>query len=133
MTIAEATKVHKTRSTIGLRAAVTILENWGATEKQGTVVLNVSRRTYNRAKRTDQGWEANLGPDQVERISLLLNIHAALRAVFDNPANVYGFMTMVNNDAWFNGRTPLDTLTQGGFGGFYETFKRIDALRGAQW
>ena len=73
---------------------------------------------------------ARLSGDQVERISYILNIHAALRIVFDNPENVYGFMSMPNNNSYFNGRTPLTVISTGNFGALYETFKRVDALRG---
>ncbi|MGQ7245123.1 antitoxin Xre-like helix-turn-helix domain-containing protein [Salinicola sp. V024] len=133
MAIATHPAANKTRDTAGLRAAIRILENWGATQEQGVEVLRISRSTYNRAKRSEPGWEATIDRDQLTRISMVLNIHAALRTVFENPANLYGFMTMPNHNQWFEGRTPLDTMISGGFPGLYETFKRIDGLRGAQW
>lgn len=63
----------------------------------------------------------------------MLNIHSALRVIFDNPENLYGFMAMANHNPFFQGRTPLEVMSQGDFVSLYETFKRIDALRGAQW
>ena len=69
----------------------------------------------------------------MQRISFVLNIHAALRLVFDNPENVYGFPTMGNDNDFFNGRTPLEVMSQGDMISLYETFRRIDVLRGAQW
>jgi len=69
----------------------------------------------------------------MQRISFMLNIHAALRTVFDNPDNVYGFPSKVNHNDFFNGRTPLEILSQGDMISLYETFRRINALRGAQW
>lgn len=69
----------------------------------------------------------------MQRISLVLNIHAALRLVFDNPENVYGFPSMENRHEFFNGRIPLEIMGQGDMILLYETFRRIDALRGAQW
>lgn len=67
--------------------------------------------------------------DQMQRISSVLNIHAALRLVFDNPDNVYGF------PRWrtARGRAPLDVMAQGDMILLYETFRRIDRLRGTQW
>lgn len=123
----------KARNTTGLRAAVKILEKWGATQDQGAEVLRISRSTYNRAKRADQGWQVHIDPDQLTRVSLVLNIHAALRTLFENPANVYGFVNMPNHNPGFNGLTPLESMTRAGLPGLYETFKRIDGLRGAQW
>lgn len=47
-------------------------------------------------------------PDLELRMSLLLNIHKALRLLFSNPINVYGYMKMPNHNAPFFGRTPLE-------------------------
>jgi hypothetical protein len=56
-----------------------------------------------------------------------------LRLVFDNPDNVYGFVSMANDNEFFNGRSPLAIMAQGDMISLYETFRRIDMLRGAQW
>jgi len=53
--------------------------------------------------------------------------------VFENPTNVYGFMAMPNNNAYFNGAAPLTLIGSGAFGTLYEVAKRIDALRGGMW
>ena len=120
------------RSATGLKTAVAILGKWGATVDAIQAVLRVSRATFFKAK--SGSIEAiNLDSDQLDRISLVLNMHAALRIVFDNPDNVYGFMAMKNNNDFFNGRTPLESMENGSFMSVYETFKRVDALRGAQW
>jgi hypothetical protein len=74
-----------------------------------------------------------LDADQMQRISFVLNIHATLRLVFDNPDNVYGFASMANDNEFFNGRSPLEIMAQGDMIALYETFRRIDMLRGAQW
>jgi hypothetical protein len=72
----------------------------------------------------------NLDRDQLTRISFVLNIHAALRVIFDNPDNVYGFMRMANHNEFFNGRSPLEVMSTGDMVAVYEAFRRIDALRG---
>jgi hypothetical protein len=69
----------------------------------------------------------------MQRISFVLNIHATLRLVFDNPDNVYGFASMANDNEFFNGRSPLEIMAQGDMISLYETFRRIDMLRGALW
>ncbi|EPC00176.1 hypothetical protein L861_14700 [Litchfieldella anticariensis FP35 = DSM 16096] len=128
------TAVHsKAKAGAGLKAAVAILDKWGTTGEQGAAILRVSRSTYARAKRRDPDWEVSLDTDQLTRISLVLNIHSALRVIFDNPENLYGFMQMENHNDFFNGRTPLDVIAQGDIVSLYETFRRIDALRGARW
>ncbi|EHJ91573.1 antitoxin Xre-like helix-turn-helix domain-containing protein [Vreelandella boliviensis] len=116
----------------GLKAAVRILDKWRASGEQGEAILRVSHSTYARARREDLV-EIKLDSDQLTRISYLLNIHAALRMIFDNPENLYGFVNLVNHNPYFNGRTPLEIIGSGDFAALYETFKRIDSLRGSQW
>jgi hypothetical protein len=117
----------------GLRAAVGIIEKWAASSEQACRILRISRSTHTRAKQRDPDWSVSLDADQMQRISFVLNIHAALRLVFDNPENVYGFPAMANHNEFFNGRSPLEIMSQGDMISLYETFRRIDVLRGAQW
>ncbi|MBF6622146.1 MAG: hypothetical protein ITG05_01355 [Pseudomonas stutzeri] len=117
----------------GLRAALNILDKWAASSDQACRILRISRSTYTRARQRDPEWSVGLDADQLQRISMVLNIHAALRLVFDNPENVYGFPSMENRNEFFNGRTPLEIMAQGDMISLYETFRRIDALRAAQW
>lgn len=121
----------KNTGAVALRAAVNIMEKWKATSRQIESVLRISRSTYVRAK--DHERNVSIDDDQLARASLVLNIHASLRTIFDNPDNVYGFPSMKNDNAFFDGRSPLDIMSEGSFIQIYETFRRIDALRGAQW
>ena len=123
----------KDQCVVGLRVAVNILEKWQASSEQACRILRISRSTYTRAKQCDAEWSVGLDSDQMQRISFVLNIHAALRLVFDNPENVYGFPAMANDNDFFNGRTPLEIMSQGDMISLYETFRRIDVLRGSQW
>ncbi|WP_346797976.1 antitoxin Xre-like helix-turn-helix domain-containing protein [Halomonas sp. Bachu 37] len=128
----EALTHDKTVAATGLKAAVRILEKWNASGEQGEAILRVSHSTYAKAKNGSMH-EIKLDRDQLTRISYILNIHAALRIVFDNPDNLYGFMKMANGNPFFAGRSPLEIMGSGDFAAIYETFKRIDALRGSQW
>lgn len=123
----------KNQCVTGLRAAVGILEKWAASSEQACRILRISRSTYTRARQRDPDWAVALDADQMQRISFVLNIHATLRLIFDNPQNVYGFVSMANDNEFFNGRSPLEIMSQGDMISLYETFRRIDALRGAQW
>nr|WP_295710747.1 antitoxin Xre-like helix-turn-helix domain-containing protein [uncultured Halomonas sp.] len=123
---------NKRAAAAGLRAAVRILDKWRASCEQGEAILRVSHSTYARARRSDLA-EIKLDSDQLTRVSYVLNIHAALRMLFDNPENLYGFVNMMNHNPYFNGRTPLEIMESGDFAALYETFKRIDSLRGSQW
>ncbi|WP_153785407.1 antitoxin Xre-like helix-turn-helix domain-containing protein [Pseudomonas sp. EMN2] len=121
----------KDAGAVALRAAVKIMENWSATQKEIESTLRISRSTYSRAK--EQGRVVSLDSDQLARVSLILNMHAALRTIFDNPENVYGFPKMPNDNEFFEGKAPLDIMATGSFINLYETFRRIDVSRGAQW
>ncbi len=123
----------KEQCAVGLRAAVNILEKWQASGDQACNILRVSRSTLGRAKQADTTWSLSLDTDQMQRVSLVLNIHSALRLIFDNPQNVYGFARMANDNEFFAGRSPLEIMAQGDMISLYETFRRIDTLRGAQW
>ncbi|MFP3342805.1 antitoxin Xre-like helix-turn-helix domain-containing protein [Halomonas sp. SIMBA_159] len=123
---------NKAAAAVGLKAAVRILEKWRASGEQGEAILRVSHSTYARARRGDLV-EIKLDSDQLTRISYVLNIHATLRMIFDNPDNLYGFVNLVNHNPYFNGRTPLDIMGTGDFAALYETYKRIDSLRSGQW
>ena len=131
--VLQAQVFTKSYCVAGLRAAVGILEKWCASSDQACHILRISRSTYTRAKQHDPDWSVGLDLDQMQLISFVLNIHATLRFVFDNPENVYGFPMMANENEFFNGRTPLDIMSQGDMISLYETFRRIDMLRGAQW
>ena len=129
MTTAPAA-AKKDMALVGLRTALNILGKWKTSPEQAGNILRVSRSTISRA-RTDK--TVSLDEDQLKRVSLVLNIHSALRMLFDNPANVYGFMQMKNHNEFFNGRSPLEVVQNGDMIALYETFRRIDSLRGAQW
>lgn len=132
-TSALALNLNKEHCLAGLRAALRILEKWQASSEQACQILRISRSTYTRARQAEPTRAMALDLDQLERISFVLNIHAALRVIFDNPENVYGFPSLENHNPFFNGRSPLAIMAQGDMVSLYEVFRRIDALRGAQW
>ncbi|MCI1010492.1 hypothetical protein HWE02_14595 [Pseudomonas oryzihabitans] len=131
--LAAIEQFSKSQSTVGLRAALNILNKWQASCEQSCRILRISRSTYARASQREIDWVVNLDSDQLQRVSLVLNMHSALRVVFDNPENVYGFVAMANHNEFFNGRSPLEVMAQGDMISLYETFRRIDVLRGAGW
>ncbi len=110
-----------------LRTALRILGKWKATTEQACSILRISRSSISHAQ---QGKGIELDCDQLERASIVLNCHASLRQVFDNPENVYGFVGKENHNDFFNGRKPLEIMAQGDLLSLFETYKRIDALCG---
>lgn len=115
----------------GLKVSFNILDKWGCTGEQIQQIFQISRSAYYRYRETPSA--AKLSRDQIARISYILNIHSALRTVFDNPDNVYGFMSMKNNNAFFNGETPLNLISSGDYASLYEVARRVVALRGGSW
>ena len=122
---------RKAKHTIGLRTAVTILERWQANHNQIRRVLRISRPTLHRAK--TGSIVSRLDCDQLMRISMVLNMHATMRTVFENPANVYGFMRFKNGNEFFNGQSPLEVIAQGNMLALIETYRRIDGMRNGLW
>ncbi|MFT6463593.1 antitoxin Xre-like helix-turn-helix domain-containing protein [Halopseudomonas laoshanensis] len=126
------TAILETKGAIGLRSAIKIMEHWGASQNQMIAVLRVSRRKLTRAGE-ERSEIIKLDTDQLDRISYVLNMHATLRIIFDNPSNVYGFMSMPNGNAFFNGRNPLEVIADGSLMSLHETFRRVDGLRCGGW
>jgi len=112
----------------GLKAVMNILDKWGCSPEQAQAILRLPKATFYRYRSNPD--KANLDADQLTRLSYLLNIHQALRTVFENKDNVYQFMSKKNHNPFFNGRAPLAVIETGDFGALYETYKRIDTLRG---
>jgi len=116
---------------IALKAVLNIFDKWGCSAVEKQAVLGMTPSSFFRNAKNPL--VAKLNHDQIERISYVLNIHQALRLVFSNKENIYGFMRMKNNNPYFNGNTPLSIIATGTFGALYEVFKRIDVMRGGQW
>ena len=98
------------RLATGLKSAETLLLKWGATHEQIQVILPTEE-------------------DNLEvRISHILNIHATLRTIFSNEANVYGFMCHANNNTFFNGRSPIRIIASGRLSDLQEVREKIESL-----
>ncbi|QXH56607.1 antitoxin Xre-like helix-turn-helix domain-containing protein [Pseudomonas maumuensis] len=116
------------QATVGLKTAVRIIRGWQASPGQACKILRISRSTLRRAEE-DKRTPFSLDVDQLQRIGLILGIHASLRTVFANQANVTSFPGLPNDNAFFDGRPPLDVMAQGDLISLYETYKRIDQLK----
>jgi hypothetical protein len=115
----------------GLKAALNILNKWQCSETEKQALLGIKRSTLH--KYQDDPQSARVTHDLSERVSYLLNIHHALRLLFSNPENVYGFVRLENLSAPFNGLTPMQFMQSGRCAALYEVFRHVDGLRGGQW
>lgn len=130
-TVAEAKPSSQINHAAAFKLGNSILDNWGCSAAQKHAILGIPRSSFHRYVKDPS--TVTLSNDQLERLSYLANIHQALRIVFSNPDNVYGFMSMINHNPFFNGRSPLSIISSGNFGALYEVFKRIDSMRNGQW
>lgn len=130
-TLAESQYTPSINPAAAFKMGNNILEKWGCSTTEKQAILGMSKSSFHRYQKDAS--TVSLSSDQLERLSYLANIHQALRVVFSNPDNVYGFMSMVNNNPYFNNRTPLSLISTGNFGSLYEVFKRIDSMRSGQW
>lgn len=121
-------RLTQEQTTVGLQAALRIISAWQASPGEACKILRISLSTFRRAT-GEPGAKRRLDQDQQQRIGLVLGIHASLRTVFNNQANVSSFPRLQNGNAFFEGRSPLEVMAQGDMISLYETFKRIDQLR----
>lgn len=105
-----------------------ILDNWGCNDTEKAVILGISEDMSRPLQRSQNDTSLNI--EQLERISYLINIHLALSTLFSNRHNVNGFMRMVNNNEYFNGKTPLATIVNAPCKttAIREVFRRIESL-----
>jgi hypothetical protein len=115
-------RIHSTE----LKVVFNILDKWGCSPDQSILILGMKKSAYDNCRKDIN--MATPSDDQQKRVSYILNIHAALRMLFDNPENIYGFMSMNNHNAFFDGRKPIDIIATGNLDALSDTFKRIDSL-----
>jgi hypothetical protein len=116
---------------IGLKTVLNILQKWRCSEAEKVALLGIKRSTLH--KYQDDPMSARVTADLGERVSYLLNIHHALRLLFSNPDNVYGFVRLANPSRPFNGQSPMEFMQSGRCAALYEVFRHLDVLRGGLW
>lgn len=124
MNILSTTKKHNIEPSVSFRTCNDILDKWGCSVLQKAKILGMTEIAYQ--KINDSVEPTN---DQEERLNYILNIHHALCSIFSNPDNIYGFMTMINNNAYFEGRTPLSLIETGGIKALKEVSTRIVVIQ----
>lgn len=115
------------QSSTGLKVALRIITAWKGTPDQACKILRISSSTYRRAAKGSNAGR-RLDQDQQQRIGLVLGIHASLRTVFTNQANVQGFPSLKNANPFFEGRSPLEVISLGDMALLYETYKHVEQL-----
>lgn len=112
-----------------LRVALRILERWGCTPEEKAILLGVGTSTLYKLE-APHGRQRPLPRDLMERVSYLLNIHAALRTLFELPESLYGWVRKPSSDPFYAGRSALEIMLQGRVADLYEVARRLGAVRG---
>jgi len=107
------------------RAVLNLFRNWGVTDEQAAIVLDLPARTYARWK---AGALGRIGRDGKARLSNLMGMHKALRLIFTEPSRGYAWIKAPN--AAFGGRSALDVMTGGELTDLMRVRRYLDAERG---
>ncbi|MDF1608548.1 DUF2384 domain-containing protein [Hoeflea sp. YIM 152468] len=100
---------------------------WRLGNESAAQLLDISPRTFARMKAAD--WSGRLSRDQLMRISAVTGLYKALHLYF-NDELADRWVTMRNTGPLFAGRSPLETMVEGGLPAILATRNYIDAVRG---
>jgi hypothetical protein len=110
-----------------LRAALRLFERWQLDDRQARVLLGQpAPRTYARWK---AGEVAGVPYDTARRLSYLMGIHKALRHLFKDPAQAYGWVHRDN--AAFGGQSALARMAAGDVTDLAAVRAYLDSVRSA--
>lgn len=112
----------------GLKAAHRIMKGWGVEDSDQSRILDVDQNIFDSTEELEA-----LTERQLVTISYLLNIHASLREVFQNPENHLGFMTAANQNSPYFGRRPLDFVLTGEIDSLKTVHESLEQLKNGLW
>jgi hypothetical protein len=112
-----------------IKAVATLFERWQLTIGQKIAILGFESEADLRIF-VNSASSADLTPVLEQRLSLILSIHERLRLLFSNPTNIYGYMTMVNNNSPFDGQRPIEVALRNldGLNIVYKALTLIDSI-----
>jgi hypothetical protein len=116
----------------GLRTFARIVEKWSLPASDAMALLGVDSRStyYEILKRARESKEVKgLSRDQLDRLSYLLGIYAAVRVLFPHSEESRNeWVSRANTAALFGGRSPIEIMRSGMIG-LYQTFAHLVAAR----
>ena len=108
------------------RTVGAIFARWGISDVDAAVILGgISAKTFRRWRDGEYG---RVNRDLADRLSYVIGIHRALRIIFAEPAQGYGWMGRPN--AELDGLTPVQLLMRGGMDDLRRLRRYLDAVRG---
>jgi hypothetical protein len=116
----------------GLRTFARIVEKWDLPSSDAMALLGVDARStyYELLKRSRASKEVKgLSRDQLDRLSYLLGIYAAMRVLFPHSAESRDkWVSRPNAAPLFGGRSPVEIMRSSMIG-LYQTFAHLTAAR----
>ena len=116
-------------SAAGLRAFFNIANDWTLSADEQIVLRgSPGRATFFKWKSAPE--TARLGPDTIERLSLILGIYKALQILLPQPEAADGWIKRANTAPPFGGRRALDRMLAGNVSDLVAVRQYLDAMRG---
>ena len=110
------------------KVVLRILDKWQASPEESIKLLGLNQTELQAACQTvKDGKPITFKEDTHLHLGCILQIHQSLRVVFSNSDNIYGFMKMINNNPFFDGKTPMEVATEGGLQSLLQTLNYIRA------
>jgi hypothetical protein len=114
-------------SPTALKAMRNIVERWGLTGEQASMLLGVSASTWDRIAAGK--WMQTLSQDQLMRVSAMTGVFKGLHLLFaDDMADRWPRLR--NAGPLFENTTPIEAMTRGGIPAMLDIRRHVDALRG---
>src|SRR3982074_1433978 len=114
----------------GLRTFARIVDKWTVPASDAMALIGVDARStyYELLKRAKESKEVKgLSKDQLERLSYLLGIYAAIRVIFPHSEESRNqWVSRANTAPLFGGRSPMEIMRSGMIG-LYQTFAHLVA------
>jgi Protein of unknown function (DUF2384) len=116
----------------GLRTFARIVDKWNVPASDAMALIGVDARStyYDLLKRAKECKEVKgLSKDQLDRLSYLLGIYAAIRVIFPHSEESRNqWVSRANTAPLFGGRSPMEIMRSGMIG-LYQTFAHLSAAR----
>ena len=116
----------------GLRAFARIVGKWNLPASDAMALLGVESRStyYELLKRARETKEVKgLSKDQLDRLSYLLGIYAAIRVIFPHSEESRNeWVSRANTAVLFGGQAPMEIMRSGMIG-LYQTFAHLSSAR----
>lgn len=122
--------VAKEHIQTAFKVVLNIFDKWHCTTEEALILLGLKRSTWFKYKNSPE--HAIFSHDITERISYILNIHAALRILFSNQESVHQWVRKPNNAPFYNGRSAMDIMLQGRVVDLWAVASRLNAERGGK-